>query len=248
MKFCPKCGAQLADEAAFCDKCGANLSQTAAAPQAVPAAPVHKEGSGLGIAALVLSIIGFLTGFLGFGLVLDVIAIVLAVLVLVKAKKQPIKTGTATGGLIVAILSIVLCGIILGPSLMKELNVPSESEMLEEAMTVDLREMAIENYENNAAFADKYDGETLKITGYVDDISESFGVTLVWTQESENFFTNEELERMNGDAFFAMNYDINVHFSNKEDMINLEKGSEITVVGVFESFADNLNDAYLVTE
>ena len=103
MKFCPKCGAQLADEAAFCDKCGANLSQNRRRP-------CPQGGLRLGVAALVLSIIGFLTGFLGFGLVLDVIAIVLAALVLVKAKKQPIKTGTATGGLIVAILSVVLCG------------------------------------------------------------------------------------------------------------------------------------------
>ena len=49
MKYCPKCGAQLADEAAFCDKCGSALGQPAA-----PAGsePVRKEGSALGIAAL----------------------------------------------------------------------------------------------------------------------------------------------------------------------------------------------------
>ena len=68
MKFCPKCGAQLADEAAFCDKCGANLSQTAAAPQAAPAAPVHKEGSGLGIGRPGAVHHRFLTGFWGSAL------------------------------------------------------------------------------------------------------------------------------------------------------------------------------------
>lgn len=245
MKYCPKCGAQLADEAAFCDKCGSALGQPAA-----PAGsePVRKEGSALGIAALILSILGFLTGFMGIGLVLDVIAIVLAVRVFVQAKKKPIKTGMATGGLVVAVLSILLCGVLLGPALWSELNKPSQEEMLAEATTVDLREMAIEHYENDAAFAEKYDGEILKVTGYVENISDWAGVKLVWTQENQNFFTNEELERMNGDAFFATQFSITVNFSNEEDMIHLEKGSEITVVGTFESFADNLNDAYLVTD
>ena len=245
MKYCPKCGAQLADEAAFCDKCGTDLGQPAAPPEG--GGPVQKGGSGLSIAALILAILGFLTGFLGIGLVLDVIAIVLAVLVFIQAKKKPIKTGMATGGLIVAVLSILLCGVLLGPALWSELNKPSQEEMLAEATTVDLREMAIEHYENNAAFAEKYDGEILKVTGYVENISDWAGVTLVWTQENQNFFTNEELERMNGDAFFATQFDITVNFSNEEDMIRLEKGSEITVVGTFDSFTDDLNDAYLVT-
>ena len=249
MKFCPKCGAQLAGEAAFCDKCGANLSQTAAAPQAAPAAPVHKEGSGLGIAALVLSIIGFLTGFLGFGLVLDVIAIVLAALVLVKAKKQPIKTGTATGGLIVAILSIVLCGVILGPGLMKELNVPAESEMLTEARSVDFRELAIEKYENDAAYVEKYDGEILKVSGYVTNIDNDFGVTISWRLGNVYTFTEDEIERMGGDEFFAANWDISVEFADESVMQSLKNEEVITVVGVFNAGGINgtLEHAYLVT-
>ena len=245
MKFCPKCGAQLADEAAFCDKCGANLSQTAAAPQAAPAAPVHKEGSGLGIAALVLSIIGFLTGFLGFGLVLDVIAIVLAALVLVKAKKQPIKTGS----LIVAILSIVLCGVILGPGLMKELNVPAESEMLTEARSVDFRELAIEKYENDAAYVEKYDGEILKVSGYVTNIDNDFGVTISWRLGNVYTFTEDEIERMGGDEFFAANWDISVEFADESVMQSLKNEEVITVVGVFNAGGINgtLEHAYLVT-
>ena len=246
MKYCTKCGAQLSDEAVFCDKCGANLGQPAA--PAAEGGPVQKKGSALGVAALILSIIGFLTGFLGIGVALDVIAIVLAVLVFVQAKKKPIQTGMATGGLVVAVLSILLCGVLLGPALWSELNKPSQEEMLAEATTVDLREMAIEHYENDAAFAEKYDGEILKVTGYVENISNWAGVKLVWTQENQNFFTNEELERMNGDAFFATQFSITVNFSNEEDMIHLEKGSEITVVGTFDSFVDNLNDAYLVTD
>lgn len=247
MKYCPKCGAQLADEAAFCDKCGANLGQPAAPSGS---APVQKGGSVLGIAALILSILGFLTGFLGVGIALDVIAIVLAVVVFVQAKKKPMKTGTATGGLVVAVLSIVLCGITMGPALLKQMNVPSESEMLAEAQSVSFREMAIEKYENDVAFTEKYDGKILKVTGYVTDIDNDFGIDLSWRLGNTYSFTEDEMERMGGDDFFAASWDISVLFEDESVMSQLSKESEITVVGVFDAsgISGTLEHAYLVAE
>ena len=247
MKYCPKCGAQLADEAAFCDKCGANLGQPAAPSGSVP---VQKGGSAVGIAALILSILGFLTGFLGVGIALDVIAIVLAVVVFVQAKKKPMKTGTATGGLVVAVLSIVLCGITMGPALLEEMNVPSESEMLEQAKSVSFRELAIEKYENDAAYVEEYDGEILKVTGYVTNIDNDFGVTLSWRLGNIYSFTEDEIQRMGGDEFFAANWDITVNFQDESVMQSLTNEEEITVVGVFDTSGVNgtLNHAYLVTE
>ena len=247
MKYCPKCGAQLADEAAFCDKCGANLGQPAAPSGS---APVQKGGSALGIAALILSILGFLTGFLGVGIALDVIAIVLAVVVFVQAKKKPMKTGTATGGLVVAVLSIVLCGITMGPALLKQMNVPSESEMLAEAQSVSFREMAIEKYENDVAFTEKYDGKILKVTGYVTDIDNDFGIDLSWRLGNTYSFTEDEMERMGGADFFAASWDISVLFEDESVMSQLSKESEITVVGVFDAsgISGTLEHAYLVAE
>ena len=245
MKYCPKCGAQLADEAAFCDKCGTSLGQPAAPSGS---APVQKGGSVLGIAALILSILGFLTGFLGVGIALDVIAIVLAVVVFVQAKKKPMKTGTATGGLVVAVLSIVLCGITMGPALLKQMNVPSESEMLAEAQSVSFREMAIEKYENDVAFTEKYDGKILKVTGYVTDIDNDFGIDLSWRLGNTYSFTEDEMERMGGDDFFAASWDISVLFEDESVMSQLSKESEITVVGVFDAsgISGTLEHAYLV--
>lgn len=243
MKYCPKCGAQLADEAAFCDKCGTSLGQPAAPSGS---APVQKGGSVLGIAALILSILGFLTGFLGVGIALDVIAIVLAVVVFVQAKKKPMKTGTATGGLVVAVLSIVLCGITMGPALLKQMNVPSESEMLAEAQSVSFREMAIEKYENDVAFTEKYDEKILKVTGYVTDISSS-GIVLSWRLGNTYTFTQDEMERMGGDEFFAATWDIRVSFEDESILPQLSKESEITVVGIFDAAGSaTLNHAYLV--
>ena len=109
--FCPKCGTELKDEMVVCPQCGAVVS---------PVAPAAKESSGLAVAALVLSILGFLTGFLLIGMVLDVVAIVLGVLVFRKARKTPTKTGMALAGIIVAAFSLVLCLIIFLPGLLED--------------------------------------------------------------------------------------------------------------------------------
>lgn len=41
MKVCPKCGAQLDDNARFCDKCGADVNAQAAAGQGQPVPPMQ---------------------------------------------------------------------------------------------------------------------------------------------------------------------------------------------------------------
>lgn len=98
MKYCPKCGNELTDDAAFCGKCGAKLG-----------AGTKQKGSVLAVVlrtlALVLSICGFLTGIFRIGLVLDVIAIVLAAFSL----KLGGKSGKAISAITIAGLSLVLC-------------------------------------------------------------------------------------------------------------------------------------------
>ena len=111
--FCPKCGTELKEGTAVCPQCGGAVS-----PAAPP--PAAKESSGLAVAALVLSILGFLTGFLLIGMALDVVAIVLGVLVFRKARKTPTKTGMALAGIIVAAFSLVLCLILFLPGLLAD--------------------------------------------------------------------------------------------------------------------------------
>lgn len=64
-----------------------------------------KIGNGLGVASLVLGIIGFLTAFLVIGILFDLIAITLGIIAIV-SKKQ--KSGLGIAGLIIASASIVL--------------------------------------------------------------------------------------------------------------------------------------------
>lgn len=56
--------------------------------------------SGLSIASLVLSIIGFLTGWLGFGVFFDCLGILLGIVAIIIAKKQNAPCGLAMAGVI----------------------------------------------------------------------------------------------------------------------------------------------------
>lgn len=111
MKYCTNCGNPLADEAEACEKCGNRVGQTV-----VQTAPPGKGTSGMGVVAFVLSIFGFLTGFLMIGVLLDLVSIVLGILVLRKAKKTPLKTGLPIAGIVISGVSIALCLLLFGGS------------------------------------------------------------------------------------------------------------------------------------
>ena len=72
-----------------------------------------------------------------------------------------------------------------------------------------------EKYENDAAYVEKYDGEILKVSGYVTNIDNDFGVTISWRLGNVYTFTEDEIERMGGDEFFAANWDISVEFADE---------------------------------
>ncbi len=59
--------------------------------------------SSLGVASLIVGIVGFLTGFIVIGILFDVIAIVLAIIAL-NSKKS--KNGLAVAGMIIAIIGL----------------------------------------------------------------------------------------------------------------------------------------------
>lgn len=110
MKYCPKCGKRFSDDAAVCPQCGSSTLQS---PE-ISLNHAAKSGSGFGIAALILSIVGFMTGFLQIGIVFDLIAIVLAIMTFKTARKKPTKTGLATAGCVIAVTSIGLCIFLFG--------------------------------------------------------------------------------------------------------------------------------------
>lgn len=116
MKFCSNCGKQLEDTATVCDACGTPTTQLPVpAPSSAPS-PV-KENPALGIVALILSIIGFLTGILTIGTYLDLLAILCSLFLLWKSQEKSLKTNLSVAALVTASLSALTCIFILNQNL-----------------------------------------------------------------------------------------------------------------------------------
>lgn len=116
MKFCSNCGKQLEDSATVCDACGTPTEQLPVpAPSSAPS-PV-KENPALGIVALILSIIGFLTGILSIGTYLDLLAILCSLFLLWKSQEKTLKTNLSVAALATASLSALTCIFVLNQKL-----------------------------------------------------------------------------------------------------------------------------------
>jgi len=117
MADCPNCHTSNAEDAKFCVKCGAKMPEVSAAPvltaqPIMPAEPVKKgnpQHNGKAIAGLVLGIVSFVFCWFGFiSIPASIVGIVMSALGL---KSQ--KSGLAVGGLISAILGLILTIIII---------------------------------------------------------------------------------------------------------------------------------------
>lgn len=116
MKFCSNCGKQLEDSTTVCDACGTPTEQLPVpAPSSAPS-PV-KESPALGIVALILSIIGFLTGILTIGTYLDLLAILCSLFLLWKSQEKSLKTNLSVAALVTASLSALTCIFVLNQKL-----------------------------------------------------------------------------------------------------------------------------------
>ncbi|MDR2048517.1 MAG: DUF4190 domain-containing protein [Treponema sp.] len=66
----------------------------------------------MGIAALVCGIISVLCSFTGYGAIVGVALGIVAIILGVKARKDPSQAGTATAGLVLGIIGTALSGIL----------------------------------------------------------------------------------------------------------------------------------------
>lgn len=86
----------------------------APAPVAQPMTPQHPQSKGLAIASLVLGILGFLTGFIGIGVLLGLIAVILGTISLVKHGGGK---GFAIAGIITGGIAFLFGGVLLAITL-----------------------------------------------------------------------------------------------------------------------------------
>ncbi|WP_195542749.1 zinc-ribbon domain-containing protein [Massiliimalia timonensis] len=114
---CTRCGAPLETGEKFCTKCGEPIEKTMIINNQI-ISQNNKKNSGLGIAAFVLSVIGFMTSCFVIGIIFDIIAFVFAIIVLKKAKSNNLKKGFAVTGITISGVSLLLCVILVLPSLL----------------------------------------------------------------------------------------------------------------------------------
>lgn len=134
------------------------------------------------------------------------------------------------------VLSLVACG---GG------GTPSKTDLLENAVEVDLKEYSIAFTENSAAVKKEYGGATCTISGYVDNIRGDVSEVQMKWYEDKALFTDEELERIDDKTVFATS-SFFVYFADEEDLVDLHLGDLITVVGQFDENAKHLENSYLV--
>lgn len=117
--FCSKCGVQNDDGLNFCANCGAPLNAAPAAP-AAPQQPVYQQpvyqqapaapavpGKGMGIAGMVLGIIGLVLMCVFYiGIPCSIVGVILSGLASSKAKKVGAKNGMATAGIVCSCIAL----------------------------------------------------------------------------------------------------------------------------------------------
>lgn len=91
-----------------------------------------KDGlcSGLSITSLFLSVLGFLTGWLGFGTFLDCLGIIFGVIAIIISKKRNAPCGMAVAGIIVGALGAGLMFFLMYfPKVYQYFNPPAPMEL-----------------------------------------------------------------------------------------------------------------------
>lgn len=215
MSYCSKCGNEILDEAVICPNCGCKIQEIS-----------KRHNNGMDIATLILGIIGFLTGWLGIGILFDVIAIILGLVALMKAKKHKAKKGISTAGIIIAAISLAMMLFLMGNPFSETqkpiiVNNYGETEYLSADELKNL-------YESNAvSFDDKYKGAKITI------------VDVVHSVESERELTLKS----------SFDWDVELAFS-QDIMKNLKKGDKVRVEGKISSaFVDvEIYDAVISQE
>ncbi len=289
MKYCTKCGCEIEDNAVACPKCGYQSNPVQATAIANPV-----RSSGIGIAVLIFSIIGFLTGFMGIGILFDIVAVILAIIALIKSKRTPTKTGLSIAGLIIAGTSLILMTFTFGSSYINNvLEVKNVEKMIdnigqvtiesEEAITAaeesyealsEEDKAKISNYETLVTAKETYthvrreemlaEAQHIGIVGIAMDAEENINIAKE-NYDNKIITTNVVVNEINEDSvrcagswgymLYALRgvaiSDTIIYFADNDDLLKVNKGEQIKVVGQVEVSSDilfYLHNAYLLSD
>lgn len=114
MSYCSKCGKQIPENSAVCPNCNATLQPSQPNPGAtqqsvVVTIPGHRS-NGLGVAGLVLSILGFFVGWIPvLGWIIWILGLLFSFIGLFKSPR-----GCAIAGMIISLIWVIVFVCIIG--------------------------------------------------------------------------------------------------------------------------------------
>ncbi|MHB8132128.1 MAG: DUF4190 domain-containing protein [Mobilitalea sp.] len=201
---------------------------------------MEQKKSGLGIASLILGIIGFLTGFFVIGILFDIIAIILGIIAFASKKNNK---GLAIGGVVVSATSIILVIIIFSLGLGLNMNKKETTKLVdtnvqvEETKEVEVQQDGTE--EKSEKIETQNDG-TDSTTFSVGDIVETEDFIIQYLSCEDYVSDNMFIKPEDGFKFIQLAFD----FENTSD-----SDQSVSTFG-FEGYADGyaMEQIYIDTD
>lgn len=223
-QFCTKCGAELEEGQEFCCQCGQNVK--------IANSSSNRKEKDIAVVSLILSIMGFLTGFFYVGIAFDIISIILAIIIFVKSKSKPIKINSAVASTIISTISLILCIVMFWPTTpSKELlnDVKEHYSNGEYQKAIDIANDLIEKYPDEK--------EVKKAKEIILDSNNALAEELLTTQK-------RELGLKNWDKVIEINEKI-VNISSDEKIIDMSKENAVAATEeIKKSDIENIDKAY----
>lgn len=199
---------------------------------------MEQKKSGLGIASLILGIIGFLTGIFLIGIIFDIVAMVLGIIAIASKKNNK---GLAIGGVALSATSIILVVIIF--SLGFNINKKETAKLVDSNVQVEKTdeieipqdETELQNEENESQ-----QETTESTTFYVGDIVKTEDFIIHYLSCEDYVSDNMFIEPEDGFKFIQLAFD----FENTSD-----SDQSVSTFG-FEGYADGyaMEQSYIDTD
>jgi hypothetical protein len=202
---------------------------------------MEQKKNGLGIASLILGIIGFLTGIFIIGILLDIVAIILGIIAIASEKN---KKGLAIGGVVISVTSIISVIIILALGLGLNMN------KTETAKLVDTN-IQVEETEENELLQEGTDAENsdeieiqkdeIALTTFsVGDVVETENFIIQYLSCEDYISDNMFIEPKDGHKFIQLTFDFE----------NISDSDKSVSTFSFEAYADGyaMEQSYIDTD
>jgi hypothetical protein len=202
---------------------------------------MEQKKNGLGIASLILGIVGFLTGIFMIGILFDIVAIILGIIAITSEKNNK---GLAIGGVVISVTSIISVIITLGLGFGLNMNKTETAKLVETNIQVEETEESEllqegTDVENSDELETQKD-EIASTAFYVGDVVETEDFIIQYLSCEDYVSDNMFIEPKDGYKFIQLAFDFE-NISNSDQTV--------TTFG-FEAYADGYSteQSYIDTD